>query len=742
MVKKIDQVSLVELVGTMVVANLLICSFSWLVACQGGESPGASLRPDILVDDFEGDSYLNWTVEGEAFGSGPAAGTLPNQMPVTGYYGHRLVNSYFGGDKTTGTITSRPFVIERDYLAFLIGGGGFAEETYIELLVDGKPLRRATGRNTVPGGSEELAWTSWDVRELAGKHAQLRIVDRRTDFWGHINVDHIIQTDRSLSELTAPVRTDVTAKYLLLPVSDRGSPVHCRLKLGEEVLHYFDCQLAATESRTRFWAALDVRQLVGKQLLWELRPASMGELLRQRLRQAEQRLDPPDLYREAFRPQFHFSPRVGWLNDPNGLVYFEGEYHLFFQHNPFGISWGNMTWGHAVSRDLVHWEELDPAIRPDRLGTIFSGSAVVDLANTSGLGGEGRPALCAFYTAAGSHSFEPKPFTQCLAYSLDQGRTWTKYAGNPVLPQLGPDNRDPKVFWHDSSSRWAMVLYVRRDAYSIFSSPNLKDWTWESEVDFPTAYECPELFPLSVDEKPGEHYWVLWSAAGRYLVGNFDGKKFTPVTEVLSGEWGPNAYAAQTWNHLPAGRRVMIAWMRSDGSAYRGMPFNQQLTVPRELSLSQTTNGLRLLAKPVKELERLREPWYSASAVALSSQKVNSLSVKTPELVDMEAVFRDIEAEQLIVDIRGVPIVIRPAEGAIECWGHRASGIKPVRDLDLRVLVDRTSVEIFACRGEYVMTFCRVIPPENRSLIVRAVGGRATLSSLNVYSLKSIWQKE
>ena len=197
------------------------------------------------------------------------------------------------------------------------------------------------------------------------------------------------------------------------------------------------------------------------------------------------RADNASLYNEKYRPQFHFTPQKGWTNDPNGLVFYKGEYHLFFQHNPFDTKWGNMTWGHAVSHDLVHWKQLANAIEPDTRGTIFSGSAVVDDDNTAGLQSGEEKTLVAIYAAAGGTSPESKgqPFTQCIAYSNDRGRTWTKYSGNPVVPHILADNRDPKVVWHSPTKQWIMVLFLDGNTFRFLASPNLKNWTTLHDIN-------------------------------------------------------------------------------------------------------------------------------------------------------------------------------------------------------------------------------------------------------------------
>ncbi|GAB4139639.1 glycoside hydrolase family 32 protein [Thermopirellula anaerolimosa] len=707
-----------------------------VAGATAGQGPARDVgTQDIPIDDFERAEYAPWTVEGDAFGPGPAEGTLPNQMPVTGYRGKRLVNSYYGGDAPQGTLVSPPFRIERRYLCFLIGGGGYPDETFMELLVDGKSVRKAYGPNVHPGGSEELDWESWDVSEFRGKTAVLRIVDHRSGGWGHINVDEIVQSDVNKAE-AAVHEFVVESRFLLLPVGDDSERIQCRLRLGDRVVRYFDVDVAEPGTRARFWAALDISEFRGRTLRWDVRPRSTAEIVAAQARQAEAPIFPQDLYQEDRRPQFHFSPRVGWTNDPNGLVYFQGEYHLFFQHNPFGVRWGNMTWGHAVSGDLVHWRELGDAILPDESGTIFSGSAVVDHAETSGLGSSDRPAMCAFYTAAGGHSFDPRPFTQCMAWSVDQGRTWTKFAGNPVVGPIAEGNRDPKVFWFASASRWIMVLYVRRDAFSLFSSPDLKAWQSEGEVEFPSAHECPELFELPIEDRPGESRWVLWSASGNHRIGTFDGHAFTPESPVLRSEWGKNCYAGQTWNDVPDGRRIFIGWMNSDGSAYRDMPFNQQMTFPRRFTLRSTEEGLRLHALPIEEIRGLYDKVLEGRAIPLAADRRQEFP--SGELLDAELSLEGRGAALIRLNLRGVEVAYRPEEGTLECLGSKIEDLRKDQPLKLRFLVDRTSIEVFVADGRYVMSFVVPLDPEQSGLQITA-DGPAEIGSLAIRELRSIW---
>ena len=374
----------------------------------------------IVVADFEGSDYGNWKTTGTAFGTGPARGKLEGQMPVDGYQGQGLVNSFRGGDNATGTLTSPGFKIERKFITFLIGGGGWADETCVNLVLDGKVVRTATGPNTTSGGSERLEPAAWDVGEFAGREAVLVIADQRQGGWGHINVDQIVMTDdrgtAPISVPPVPVARDVSRnltidkKLLHFPVKTGAKPRVVTISVDGKAVRSFDIELADEEAQ--WWAPLDVSEWTGKNLtvVADVLPVTSKAL--DSLRQADTLLDSENLYQEPLRSQLHFSPKRGWTNDPNGLVFYNGEYHLFFQHNPYGWNWGNMHWGHATSQDLVHWQEHSEALYPDEQGAMFSGSAVVDWNNTSGFGTAEHPPVVLIYAAAGSD-------TQCIASSTD-----------------------------------------------------------------------------------------------------------------------------------------------------------------------------------------------------------------------------------------------------------------------------------------------------------------------------------
>ena len=446
------------------------------------------------------------------------------------------------------------------------------------------------------------------------------------------------------------------------------------------------------------------------------------------------------LYHESGRPQFHFTARCNVLNAPNGLVYCAGEYHLFFQHNPMGKNWGNMTWGHAVSTDLVTWRQLDNAIEPDQLGTIYSGSAVVDHDNTSGFQTGAEPCIVAIYTAAGGSSAESqgRPFTQCIAFSNDLGRTWTKYADNPVLPHVVGENRDPKVIWYAPGAVWVMVLFLDIGSFGLFTSPDLKHWSRVQTVALPDSSECPDIFPLTIEGSAAEERWIITAANGHYLVGRFDGHEFSDISGPFTMDFGANFYAGQTFSDIPSsdGRRIQIGWLA--GGVYPDMPFNQQMSFPVALSLRETSDGLRVYRYPVAEVNELVDNVHEWSDLTLAPGD-NPLSSFSSDLLDIE-----LDAEpgsDSILDFRIGDTEVRysAANRTISCLGrsHRCEGNPG--DFSIRILVDRTSIEIFADGGRTVMSFCVTPSSPEAALEIYAEGSPIHIPSLQVRKLKSAW---
>jgi fructan beta-fructosidase len=437
-----------------------------------------------------------------------------------------------------------------------------------------------------------------------------------------------------------------------------------------------------------------------------------------------------DLYREKHRPQFHFSARQftvhklnpgmreeGWMNDPNGLIHLQGEYHLFAQR------W-NKCWIHAVSTNLVHWTELAPAFWEDnRFGSgVQSGGSVFDRQNSSGLSPDPRtPPLVAFWSGNDNRS-------QCISYSLDKGRTWTKYARNPVL--VHPE-RDPKVLWYEPGKHWVMVLYGA-SSYFVFTSTNLLDWT-EQKNSIPDCFECPDLFQLPVDGDRQHLKWVLVRGNGRYSIGNFDGSTFTSETSQQPCDAGPNFYATQSWGDIEGqeGRRVQIAWMR--GGQYPDMPFNQQMTFPCDLTLRTLAGSLRVFRRPAPEIKQLHRRQRTWEELALQAGTAQPLEVPGDALHILAEVNLPNQAE-LAFRLRGASVIV--TDQSVACSSKTA--LLPGGTRTIEILLDRTSIETFANGGEVSLSAC-FLPSEDR-LAVECTRGSASISSLQIFELESIWK--
>ena len=688
---------------------------------------------DILIADFERETYAPWKVTGDAFGKRPARGTLDGQMNVGGYQGKGLANSFHKGDAATGTLTSTQFKVQRKYIRFLIGGGKNTEKTCINLLVDGEVVRNSTGPNDKPGGTEELSVESWDVTDLSGKSCVIQIIDKATGPWGHINVDQIVQTDKKPpGVLVDPVREfTITQKYLNIPIKT-GSPRRVVKVLIDGKLYVRnDMQLA--DGTPDWWAPMDVSAWNGKSIKIQVDKLPEDSQALAQMDQTAEIKGSDDLYHEPLRGQFHFSPKRGWNNDPNGMVYFNGEYHLFFQHNPYGWGWGNMHWGHAVSRDMVHWNELGDKLMPDEMGPMFSGSAVVDWNNTSGFGQPGKPSLVLFYTAAGN------PTVQCLAYSTD-GRNFTKYSGNPIVKQITGGNRDPKVIWHEPSKQWVMTLYVELDkvhTVHFLTSSNLKDWKTVSTIG--GFYECPDFFELPVDGNPANKKWVLTAADSRYMVGRFDGSKFTPETALLIGHRGKGFYAAQTFSDIPAsdGRRIQIGWFQTET---KEMPFNQSMTIPLELKLVSTQEGPRLKWSPVKELQQLVKESKVIDVKSLKHGDANPLSGIKAELAILDVEFEPGKATDVSFNVRGAIIQYDVKRQDLLVNGYRTFAPMKNGKLHLEIYCDRTGLEIFASEGLSYIPMPFQPRSEDESFGMSVKGGQVKIESFVLKRLESAWK--
>jgi fructan beta-fructosidase len=649
-------------------------------------------------------------------------------MGVSGFEGKGLVNSFASGDQTTGVLTSPEFAIDRRFMNFLIGGGAHPRETCMNLIVDGKTVRTAAGPNDRPGGSEQLDWHTWDLADLEGKKAKLEIVDRHTGGWGHINIDQITLSDQKRASEPARREFAELAAYLHLPVKTGAPMRRMRFVQNGAVVREFEIELA--DGEPDFWVFSDVRQFAGSPLAIEVGRLPPSSKALESIAASDERPAGAGDYSEERRPQFHFTSQRGWLNDPNGLVFANCEYHLYYQHNPYGWNWGNMHWGHAVSKDLVHWTELPEALYPREFGDwCFSGSAIRDAGDVLGLAGDGKQTstIAAFFTSTGRG--------ECLVYSRDGGRTFTEFEGNPIVEHKG---RDPKVIWHEPSQRFCMAVYDEEAGQQIafYSSPDLKTWRFESRID--GFFECPDIFPLNIDGDAARQKWVLYAADGKYVLGQFDGKAFTPQTEKLE-LWRGDFYAAQTFSDLPQGRRVQIGWGR--GITFPGQPFNQQMTVACELSLKTTEAGARMHALPVRELAGLREASSKFNDATLSASE-NPLAELRGDLWDIEAELSESDDGLARFDLLGGVVEYDFAMGMLRCQDVVAP-LAPINGVvRLRILVDRGSIEVFGNDGLVAVSKGFTPKQSEPPLGLSAPRGKAVAKRLEVHSLKSIWNRK
>jgi fructan beta-fructosidase len=702
----------------------------WLALILAAAGPPAAHAqgPDIVIADFEGVDYGAWKLEGTAFGRGPARGTLPHQMAVDGFQGRGLVNSYVGGDESIGTLTSPPFAINRKSIRFLIGGGGWPDRTCVNLIVDGRVVRTAHGPNTEPGGTERLEAAGWDVTDLFGKMATLQIVDRATGGWGHINVDQVVLSDRKPPGILREMSRALTLehRYLHLPVRTGARKCRMALIIDGVPIREFEIELA---DDPQWWAHLDVAAWLGRQAVLKVDRLAEDSPALRRVTQADAIWAPSEVYREPLRGQLHFSPRRGWNNDPNGLVHAQGEYHLYFQHNPYGWNWGNMHWGHAVSPDLVHWRELPIAIYPRRFGDwAFSGSAIVDRTNTSGWKRGDDDLLVAAFTSTGRG--------ECIVYSRDRGRTWTEYEGNPVVKHNG---RDPRLLWHDPTRRWVMAVYDESDGkrwIAFYTSADLKTWAFRSRIE--GFFECPDLFELPVDADPRRKKWVLTAASSEYMVGQFDGATFRPETPKLPGHRGLGFYAAQTFSHDPRRRVIQIGWLQTTTP---GMPFNQGMSLPMELLLHTTSEGPRLAWRPVEELTGLRSRTIAKLA---GERKPGDEPIRgaSGELIEIRAEFVPDPSSVLTFRVRGVEIAYDAGKQELNVHGRRLSA--PLRAGKQRLIVyaDRTAFEVLAGDGLTYVPIPVNLDPRELRVTATISGGPIRFDSLEVYELRGVWGVE
>lgn len=514
--------------------------------------------------------------------------------------------------------------------------------------------------------------------------------------------------------------------WLLLPIRKGNDGPKYRLSdpATGTLLRHFNADLC--EGTPDFLAAYDVRQLVGRTVHLE------GERLELFLTAVKQSAEPPPSH-SIYRPTVHYTARRGWLNDPNGLCFFQGTYHMFYQYNPLSLVWHQgMCWGHAVSDDLLHWRELEPALFPDQNGSCFSGTAWVDNECRSGFGNPACPAILLFYTACGKNAPEPVLFQQYLAVSEDGGKHFFRPWAEPLLPHCFGENRDPKVWFDAERDCWRMLLYLGivdgKHEYRFYRSDNLRSWTEGDVFRCDGSGECPELLELGLEQEAERRYHVFVTAWGYYWIGRLDECGFvaeSPCESLLGWRHYGTAYAPQSFANL-ADRQVMLFWLNGD---YPGRIFNQSMGIPLETALIQRGGRMKLRVSPVRELESLRDGEFR-----YPEQGWEDLYRLRGQAFDIQVEFSGRRLCSLW--LRGMECVYDPERGEVRFDGAAFQATEPGQPCKLRLLVDQGSVEIFACDGTVYFAKRAIFAPEFDYLT--CFGSPEGLTRLEVFRLRNV----
>ncbi|MBF0197487.1 MAG: glycoside hydrolase family 32 protein [Planctomycetes bacterium] len=693
-----------------------------------------SAEDDILIEDFEGPNYGSWKAEGTAFGSAPSSKKNKNIHRASGFLGEGFASSHLGGSlKPTGSLTSPEFTIERDYINLLLGGGPY-KDSGVKLLIEGKEVK-----TILPVKGYSLNETSVPVKEYRGKKAQLSIYDNGPGYWGVVLVDHITQSNTKIGYEKVSKTIEVTQPLILFPIG-KGTPRLVKLTDRNGLkLHAPTAALAERKENVLWWGYLDVSEQIGRTVTVYIEERIGTDVLGMIANAAEPRFILPK-YDEPLRPQFHFSQMNGWNNDPNGMVWHDGTYHLFWQSNPLGKGWGNMYWGHATSSDMVNWSEQKRALRSGGgkgtprhkihpsmgFGACFSGGANVDKDNTAGWqkGDEDVVFLVVADTSGG----------ESIAYSNDGGKNYQFWEGNPTaIP-----GRDAKVFWYEPGKHWVSISYINNKTMAIYNSFDLKKWTEASKIK--GFHECPELFELHVDGDPKKSKWILFGAHADYMIGDFDGKTYTPtIKEKRSTIHGRLVYAGQCFSNTPNNRQVYIGWAKVD---MEEGPFNQGFSLPLDLSLKTLPDGsTHMFAQPVKELEKLREtPEIDVSALTLNTANSTFKKPLKDQLYDIcMTITMKGKADSLNISVGKTNFTYEFSSQTFNGKPAPMTG----DSVTLRILVDRPFIEWIAADGySYELMKRRDGGKKCEAISISSKGPKGSsviIDSLKVFPMKSIW---
>ena len=724
-----------------------------------------------VIGNFE-DTYAPWTVvSGTAFGTVPAKGTFVGQNLVQGWNGAGYVNTFIEGDAPVGVLRSPMFEITEPYICFRLGGGMHSEVLHADLYVDGKRVMSSTAADftsTSDIAQERLRARSWNVSEWLGDSAYIEIVDATSSGWGHINADDFVFSSRSSSSIIDNRKLSIlTDQYLMVPVQNGSSYSLLTIcdSTGKELTSQ---RIRIARDAVDRYLPLYTGGVAGQEIQIILSMDYENSIFESKLyTDTVSGLTPK---KDNYRPVYHHSPAFGWMNDPNGMVYHDGVYHLFYQHYPYGTYWSDMHWGHATSTDLIHWEQHPIALFPDKYGYMFSGSIVVDEKNTAGFG-EG--AFVAVYTS--THPSQ----AQSLAYSLDKGMTWHKY-GAPVLYGEG-DFRDPKVFWYEPQDCWMLIL-ANGHQVGIYSSPDLKQWKhelgWGKGIGaHGGVWECPDLIQVPV-EGTNEMKWVMLvsinpggiagGSGTQYFIGDFMGNDFVLDTASKSGslwvDYGKDNYAGVTWSGIrdKENRPLFIGWMSnwdySGGTPYGTSPFRGQNTFPRALSLVQTPDGLRLKSAPVEQMNNLRSDVEYSVPITTISSVWQSDPIKPmldgTYLIEMELenvkkswklTLKNSKNQFVAVGYNATTnevYVDRKKSGITNCGNGFATANQVGRLSNdesahqATILVDRSSIELFINGGRMVLTDLAYPSQPYNQLELSPEGGLLNVNQLKVTAIE------
>ena len=477
------------------------------------------------------------------------------------------------------------------------------------------------------------------------------------------------------------MRVKIEKNYLVLPTCSVAKRKKIRFLDGGKEVYLLNVRL--DEKDPDFYAYIDVRRFMGKELELEIRPEMCVNVTQADKMEGE--------YDDCLRPYIHFTTKRGWINDPNGLVKVGDEYHLFYQHNPAERMWGNMHWGHAVSKDLFHWKELPITLFPDETGSMYSGSAVIDEKNVSGLGKDGEKPILIYYTAAGEHATIPVPYTQCLAYSTDGLKTVQKYQKNPLIGHVVDRNRDPKVVWCEELNAYVMALFLADNEFALLRSEDLLHWEEFQRFVVPGEYECPNFYPLTASN--GERKWVFTGARDVYWVGDFIDGQFTPCQDVKKMNEATSWYASQCFTDMPDGRTIRLPWLRSR----MGKTFSQEIGLPCEVGLEWVDGGYYLTFQPAAELSSLTQKSNPYTNVNLQEGKkiaLNDCAVK----VRLQGEWK--EKGSINIVLFGVAIRLDFSKNQIVVDNQVNQLSKTCSRLDVQIIADRATMEFFCDEGK------------------------------------------